>query len=141
MLVISYQNTTFYTKNSSPPVCPVLLGPIMLCMLEDKASYITLFQKMTGRIPCLKVYLQAYCTDGEKPLREALGQEFESASHSCAKFTKNRTFKTNVRSYKFLMPSAKLWSMTYSALKGLCMHQQKRSTGKNSRNSSRSGTG
>ena len=49
----------------------------MLCMLEDKASYITLFQKMTGRIPCLKVYLQAYCTDGEKPLREALGQEFE----------------------------------------------------------------
>ena len=23
-----------------------------------------------------KVYLQAYCTDGEKALREALGQEF-----------------------------------------------------------------
>ena len=29
---------------------------------------------MTARIPGLKVYLQAYCTDGEKALREALGQ-------------------------------------------------------------------
>ena len=77
VLVTSYQNTTLYTKNSSPPVCPVLLGPIMLFMLKDKASYITLFQKMTARIPGLKVYLQAYCTDGEKALFEALGQEFE----------------------------------------------------------------
>ena len=45
VLVTSYQNTTLYTKNSSLSVCPVLLGPIMLCMLKDKASYITLFQK------------------------------------------------------------------------------------------------
>ena len=46
VLVTSYQNTTLYTKKSSPPVCPVLLGPIMLCTLKDKASYITLFQKI-----------------------------------------------------------------------------------------------
>ena len=56
----SYKNTTLYTENSSLPVCLVLLGPIMLCMLKDKALYITLFQKMTARIPGLKVYLQAY---------------------------------------------------------------------------------
>ena len=49
VLVTSYQNTTLYTKKSSPPVCPVLLGPIMLRTLKDKASYVTLFQKMTAR--------------------------------------------------------------------------------------------
>lgn len=49
----------------------------MMCMLKDKAMYITLFQKMTARIPGLKAHLQAYSTDREKALREALGQEFE----------------------------------------------------------------
>ena len=67
----SYKNTTLYMMNSSPPVCLVLLGPIMLCMLKDKALYITLFQKMTACIPGLKVYLQAYWADGKKALREA----------------------------------------------------------------------
>ena len=38
-----------YEEFQSPPVCPVLLGPIMLCTLKDKASYMTLFQKMTAR--------------------------------------------------------------------------------------------
>lgn len=72
VLVTSYRNTTLYTKNSSHPVCPVLLGPVMLCMLKDKATYITLFQKTTARLPGVKAYLQAYCTDGELALREAL---------------------------------------------------------------------
>ncbi|CAH3147135.1 unnamed protein product [Pocillopora meandrina] len=49
----------------------------MLCMLRDKATYVTLFQKMTAKMPGLKVFLQAYSTDGEKPLRQALGQELE----------------------------------------------------------------
>ena len=84
VLVTSYRNTTLYTKNSSHPVCPVLLGPVMLCMLKDKATYITLFQKITARLPGVKAYLQAYCTDGELALREALGQEFErSVSFLC----------------------------------------------------------
>ena len=77
VLVTSYQNPTLYMKNSSALVCPVLLGPIMLCMLKDNELYITLFQKMSACIPGFKVYLQAYCTDGEKALREALGREFE----------------------------------------------------------------
>ena len=65
VLVTSYRNTTLYTKNSSHPVYPVLLGPVMLCMLKDKATYITLFQKITARLPGVKAYLQVYCTDGE----------------------------------------------------------------------------
>ena len=65
---------------------------------------------------------------------------FFTKCHTFCKIHENRTLKTNVRSYKFLMPSAKLSSMTYSALKALHMRQQKRTTGKKSRNSIRSGT-
>ncbi|CAH3181480.1 unnamed protein product, partial [Porites evermanni] len=51
---------------------------------DDKATYITLFQKITARLPGVKAYLQAYCTDGELALREAFGQEFErSVSFLC----------------------------------------------------------
>ena len=49
-------------------------------MLKDKATYVMLFQKMTAKVPRLKVFLQAYCSDGEKPLRQALGQEFDDRS-------------------------------------------------------------
>ena len=77
VLVTLYRNTSLHTKNANPPTCPVMLGPIMLCMLKDNATYTTLFQKMTAHLPGLKAYLQAYSTDGEKALREALGQEFE----------------------------------------------------------------
>ena len=49
----------------------------MLCMLKDKATNVALFQRMTAKIPVLKVFLQAYCSDGEKALPQALGQEFE----------------------------------------------------------------
>ena len=93
VLVTSYRNTTLYTKNSSPPVCRVLLGPIMLCMLKDKASYIKLFQEMTARIPGLKVYLQANCTHGEKALSEALGQEFERSVAFVCKIHEKQNIK------------------------------------------------
>ncbi|CAH3180108.1 unnamed protein product, partial [Porites lobata] len=32
---------------------------------NDKATYITLFQKITARLPGVKAFLQVYCTDGE----------------------------------------------------------------------------
>ena len=72
-----YRNTTLYTKRATHPVRPLILGPLMLCMLKDKATYVTLFQKMTAKMPGLKAYLHPCCSDGEKPLCEALSQEFE----------------------------------------------------------------
>ena len=93
VLVTSYRNKTVYTKNSSPPVCPVLLGPIILCMLKDKTSYIMFFQKMTAHIPGLKVYLQADCTDGEKALCGALGQEFDRSVVFMCKNHENQNIK------------------------------------------------
>ena len=77
VLVTLHRNTTLNSKCSSPPVCPILLAPIMLCVLKDKATYVALFQRMTAKVPGLKVFLQAYCSDGERALRQALGQEFE----------------------------------------------------------------
>ena len=86
------KHNALYEEFKSPRM-PSFLGPIMLCMLKDKASYITLFQKMTARIPGLKVYLQAYCTDGEKALREALGQEFERSVAFVCKIHEKQNIK------------------------------------------------
>ena len=52
---------------------------MMLCMLKDKSTYLTLFQNITAQVPGLKVYLQGYSTDSEAPLRQALAQEFEKS--------------------------------------------------------------
>lgn len=65
----------------------------MLCMLKDKATYVMVFQKMTAKMPRLKVFLQAYCSDGEKPLCKALGQEFK---RSVAFLCKNQV-KQNIQ--------------------------------------------
>ena len=68
-------------------------------MLKNKATYryVALFQRMTAKIPGLKVFLKANCSDGEKPLRQALGQEFES---SVALLCKNHV-KQNIQGKLF----------------------------------------
>ena len=44
---------------------------------------------MTAKMPELKVFLQAHCSDGEKPLRQALGQELErSVAFPCKNHVK-----------------------------------------------------
>ena len=48
---------------------------------------------MTAHIPGLKVYLQAYCTDEEKALREALGQEFERSVAFVCKIHEKQNIK------------------------------------------------
>ena len=50
-----------------------------MCLLKDKETYLTLFQKLTSKVPGLQLYLQGYCTDSEKALRNALAQEFPRA--------------------------------------------------------------
>ena len=82
VLQTSYQNTTLLHKTTGR--CPAMIGPTMLCMLKDKATYLTLFQKLTALVPGLKMYLQGYSTDGEEALRSSLAQEFgRSLSFLC----------------------------------------------------------
>jgi hypothetical protein len=64
VLMTSYKNTTLISKTTG--TCPIMVGPILLCMLKDKATYLTLFQKITAQVPGLKIFLQGYSTDGEE---------------------------------------------------------------------------
>ena len=84
VLMITYKNTTVFTRRSQPPTCPLMIGPMMLCMLKDKSTYLTLFQKLTAQVPGLKVYLQGYSSDSEDALKQALAHKFErSLSFLC----------------------------------------------------------
>lgn len=71
VLVTTYRNTTLFTQHSNPPSSPVMLGPVMLCMLKDKSTYLSLFQKLSAQVLGLQVNLKGYCTDSEEPLRQA----------------------------------------------------------------------
>ena len=93
VLMTTYKNTTLFTKRSDSPTCPLMVGPMMLCMLKDKSTYLTLFQKMTAQVPGLKVYLQGYSTDSEAPLRQALAQEFERSLSFLCKTHAQRNIK------------------------------------------------
>ena len=77
LLLITYLNTTLYYKNTER--CPVMIGPMMLCMIKDKNTYLTLFQKIVSSIPGIKQYLQGYATDSEAALRNALAHEFPNS--------------------------------------------------------------
>ena len=141
VFVTSYRNTALYTKNSSPPVCPVLLGPIMLCMLKDKASNITLSQKMTAFIPSLKVYLQAYCTDEENAPREALGQDFKMSVTFGCKIHEKQNIKDKCSKFQISNAVSKVIVDDIFGSEGL-VHASTETEywKKNSRNSNRSGT-
>lgn len=91
VLLTSYQNTTLVTKTTGR--CPIMIGPTLLCMLKDKATYLTLFQKLTALVPGLKLYLQGYSTDGEEALRQCLAQEFERSLSFLCKVHLQRNIK------------------------------------------------
>uniref|UniRef100_A0A7M5WL89 Uncharacterized protein n=2 Tax=Clytia hemisphaerica TaxID=252671 RepID=A0A7M5WL89_9CNID len=74
LLLTIYNNTTLFTKGTK--TCPVMLGPLMLCMLKDQATYDTLFQKMSSTTPGLKHFLQAYASDCETALRNSMLEAF-----------------------------------------------------------------
>ena len=61
VLVITYENTIL--ENSTRGSSPSMIGPMMLCMLKDKETYVTQFQKMVSRRPGLCVHLRSYGTD------------------------------------------------------------------------------
>ena len=52
---------------------------MMLCLLKDEETNLSLFQKITAKIPSLKMFLQGYASDSEKALRNALAHEFPNA--------------------------------------------------------------
>ena len=102
VLMTTYKNTTVFTKLSDPPSCPLMIGPMMLCMLKEKTTYLTLFQKLTAQVPGLKVYLQGYSTDAEVPLRQALAQELEQSLSFLCKIHAERNMKEKCHKLRFI---------------------------------------
>ena len=98
VLMTTYKNTTVFTKRSDPPSCPLMIGPMMLCILKEKTTYLTLFQKLTAQVPGLNVYLQGYSTDVEVSLRLALAQEFERSLSFLCKTHAERNIKNGISS-------------------------------------------
>ena len=61
-----------------------MIGPLMLCMLKNECTYLTLFQKMAAHVPGLKGYLQGYASDHKKSPKNLLAYEFPAAvSYIC----------------------------------------------------------
>ena len=71
-----YQHLQLLTKRNKEPV---IMGPVMLCMKKDRATYQCLFQKIVTQCPEIKHILKAYGTDAKQPLRQTLELEFPFA--------------------------------------------------------------
>ena len=91
VLVTTYENTIL--ENSTRGSSPSMIGP-MLCMWNNKETYVTLFQKMVARRPGLRVHLRSYGTDSEVAIRDAAAQEFPAALGLLCK----RHFEQNIAS-------------------------------------------
>ena len=78
MLLTVHTNTMLLNKRTN--TCPVIIGPLMLCMLKDEQTYTTLFQKINSSVPGLRSFLQGYATDSEQALRNVLAQEYPHTS-------------------------------------------------------------
>lgn len=100
VMMLTYKNTTLYTKRD-PATCPLMVGPMMLCMLKDKGTYLTLFQKLTAQVPGLKKYLQGYSSDSESALRQALAQEFEKSLSFLCKLHAQKNIEEKCRKLRF----------------------------------------
>ena len=92
VLVTTYENTIL--ENSTRGSSPSMIGPMMLCMWNNKETYATLFQKMVTRRPGLRVHLRSYGTDSEVAIRDAAAQEFPAALGLLCK----RHFEQNIAS-------------------------------------------
>ena len=71
LLLSVYNNTCLFYEGTN--TCPVMLGPLMLCLLKDQCTYDTVFQKMSSTVPGLaSCYLQGYASDCESPHPKSL---------------------------------------------------------------------
>lgn len=77
VVITTYKHLQLLTKRSNKE--PVIMGPVMLCVKKDRATYQCLFQKITAQCPEIKHHLKACGTDAELPLRQALELEFPFA--------------------------------------------------------------
>lgn len=77
-LVTTYKNTLLKVKNgTNSPTC---LGPIMVCMTKEEATYLSFMHCLLQAVPGLSQYLHATSTDGEPSLRNATAAGMQNAT-------------------------------------------------------------
>ena len=82
LLLTVYNNICLFYEGTN--TCPVMLGPLMVCMLKNQCTYDTLFQKMSSAVPGLACYLQGYASDCEKALSNSMALAFpHSVGYIC----------------------------------------------------------
>lgn len=78
VLVTTYKNTLLKVKNgTNSPTC---LGPIMVCMTKEEATYLSFMHCLLRAVPGLSQYLHATGTDGEPALRNATAAGMQNAT-------------------------------------------------------------
>ena len=87
LLLTVYSNTCLFYEGIN--TCPVMLGPLMLCLLKDQYTYDTLFQKTSSTVPGLACYLQGYASDCEKALRDSMTLAILQMTTHCTVLTKS----------------------------------------------------
>ncbi|CAH3108651.1 unnamed protein product [Porites lobata] len=69
--------------------------------VEDIATYLTLFQKISAQVPGLQVNLKGYCTDSEEALRQALAQVFPNSASLLCKVHAQKNIEEKCRKLRF----------------------------------------
>ena len=100
VVVTTYRHLQLVTKRSGKE--PVIMGPVMLCMKKDRATYQSLFQKIVSHCPDIKQSMKAYGTDAEHPLRQALELGFPFAVGSICRTHIVRNLEHKLKSELFL---------------------------------------
>ena len=86
LLLTIYNNKCLFYKGTN--TCPIMLGPLMLCLLKDQCTHDTLFQKISAAFPGLACCLQGYASDCEKALRN-LACYLQGYTSDCEKALRN----------------------------------------------------
>ena len=78
VLVTTYKNTLLNIKNeTNSPMC---VGPIMVCMTKEEATYLSFMHCLLRAVPGLSQYLYATGTDGETALHNATAAGMQNAT-------------------------------------------------------------
>lgn len=95
VLVSTYKNTLLNVKGSNHS--PSCMGPIMICMTKEEATYLSFLHCLLREVPGLSQYLHATGTDNEVALRNATAAGFPNASALLCYLHSKRNVKAKLK--------------------------------------------
>ena len=95
VLVTTYKNTLLNVKGGSHS--PSCMGPIMICMTKEEATYLSFIHCLLREVPGLSHYLHATGTDNELALRHATTTGMPNASALLCYLHSQRNVKAKLK--------------------------------------------